>query len=218
MIPLEFIVLAFVFTLTLGVFAQRNILLCAADDGDADMKIAPKSFSRAADDDRFSDADLQEYMRHKSSGNIDLARGLGERYAALLIEEARQNFEPWPEELAQSLRAHQRLLMFSYVVSHVTAELCPSSILAQTTLNVFYDQIEQKAPQLDKYIRDMASYSLYVLCDRSSACLDGEVGKIYARLCGDKDNQRLIGEGAHYYRVYSQACQQLMRQTDYAQA
>ena len=216
MTPMDFTLLTFGAALMLAFFMGSNLLLCAAGD-DADMKIAPKSFSGAkkARDHSEAQAEAQDYLRQKSSGNIDLARTLGERYASLLMDEARQNFDPWPADMAQSLRAHHRLLLLSYVVNRVVAELCSSSILSQTTINVFYNEIEQKAPQLEKYIKDMASYSLYILCERSDTCSEDEIGKIYARLCGDKDNQSLIDEGNHYYRDYRRACEELHSQIGY---
>jgi len=218
MTPLDFTLLTFGATLMLAVFMGSNLLLCSAGD-DADMKIAPKRFSGAkkARDHSEAQAEAQDYLRQKSSGNIDLARTLGERYAALLVDEARQNFDPWPVDMAQSLRAHHRLLLLSYVVNRVVAELCASSILSQTTINVFYNEIEQAAPQLEKYIKDMASYSLYILCERSESCEEDEIGRIYARLCGDKDNQSLIDEGNHYYHTYRRACEELHREIGYAQ-
>jgi len=218
MTSLEFAVLALSCALMLGAVARKNLLLCATADGDADMKIAPDHFS-SSQRDYLSEAEAEalDYLRQKNSGNIDLARTLGEQFAALLIHEAQENFEPWPQGMANSLRAHHRLLLFSYVVNRVVAELSPDSILAHTTTSAFYSEVEQKAPQLDRYIRDMASYSLYILCERSASCSESEVGKIYARLCGDKDNARLIDEGGHYYRAYHQACSDLHKQTQYAQ-
>ena len=206
-------------SLMLGAAKKNSLLLAALGGEDADMKIAPEHFSSAGKSEDSSEAEVEarDYLSQKSVGNISLARDLGERYAALLMREAKTNFDPWPEGLADSLRAHHRLLLLSYVVSRVVTDFSPNSILAHTTLNVFYSELEEKAPQLDKYIRDMASYSLYVLCERSETCSSGEIGKIYARLCGDKDNISLISEGERYYHTYYDICSQLHKQTNYAQ-
>ena len=196
---------------------RKSLLFVAATDEDADMKIAPRSFSAGPKDEASGQDEAEDYLRQKSAGNIPLARSLGERYADLLMAEAKDNFDPWPTELAEGLRAHHRLLLLTYVVNRAVAELSPNSILAQTTLNVFYSELEEKVPQLDKYIRDMGSYSLYVLCERSHSRTDDEIGKIFARLCADKDNSLLIDEGNRHYQEYYAACKELHRQTRYVQ-
>ncbi|MCL2579901.1 MAG: hypothetical protein FWE32_07690 [Oscillospiraceae bacterium] len=206
----------FLFTALKG----ENLLLAASGDEDADMKIAPGSGGSIRDTEpaaEEAEAEAQNYLRQKSSGNIDLARALGSSYAALVMAEAKDKFDPWPEGMAEALQAHHALLLFSYVINRVVADLSHNSILAQTTLNVFYCEIETKAPGLDKYIRDMASYSLYILCERSSQCPTDQVGKIFARLCGDKDNERLIARGHTLFADYYARCKQLHEQTRYAQ-
>ena len=195
----------------------KNLLLATTTDEDADMKIAPESFSRSPVNEVSAQDEAEDYLRQKSAGNICLARKLGERYAGLLMAEVTENFDPWPTDLSQELRAHHRLLLLTYVVNRVVALLSPNSILAQTTLNVFYSTLDEKAPQLDKYIRDMGSYSLYVLCERSHNRTEDDIGEIYAGLCADKDNPSLIDEGNRCYRKYYAACQELHHQTRYTQ-
>ena len=194
----------------------KGLLLATAAGDDADIKIAPKSFSSAPKDEASAKDEAEEYLRQKSAGNIERARGLGERYAALVIAEASESLDSRPAKLAEELRTHHRLLLLTYVINRAVAELSPNSLLAQTTLNVFYSELEKKAPKLlSKYIQDMGSYSLYVLCERSHNCLKDEIGRIYARLCADKDNPLLIDEGNRHYRQYYAACKELHNQTQY---
>ena len=194
---------------------HKNLVFAGAGD-DADMKIAPESFSAVPKDEAAVHREAEEFLRQKSAGNIRLARQLGERYATLLLNEVSKNFDPWPTELAPELAAHHRLLLLTYVVNRVVGENSPNSILAQTTLNVFSGELEDKAPQLDKYIRDTASYSLYVLHERNQGA-DSEVGKIFAGLCADKDNTEVINQGNRYYREYYTLCKELHDQTQYTQ-
>ena len=205
--------------LALTAIQKGRLAFAVTGEEDADMKIAPSggsarySAGEAAEE---AEAEAREYLRQKSAGNISLARALGEQFAALLIAEAKDHFDPWPEGMAEALRAHHSLLLLSYVVNRVVADLSQNSILAQTTLNVFYSEMEEKAPSLDKYIRDMASYSLYILCERSQQCAADEVGRIFARLCGDKDNDRLIADGQARFLDYYKRCSALHGQTVYA--
>ena len=193
---------------------RRNLMLASTGD-DADMKIAPESFSPGWRAETDADSEAEDFLRQKSAGNIQLARELGSRYADLLMAQVRKNFDPWPTDLAGELHAHHRLLLLAYTVNRVVSELSPSPVLAQTTRNVFYQSLEEKAPQLDKYIRDMASYSLYMLHERSQSGDEDEIGRIFARLCADKDNPDLIDRGNRYYREYYTLCKELFSRTQY---
>ena len=199
-----------------GANPRATLVLVSTGDDD-DMKIAPESFSPGWVDETGADSEAEDFLRQKSAGNIRLARELGERYANLLMAQVSKNFDPWPTDFAGELQAHHRLLLLTYLVNRVASELSPSPILAQTTINVFYQSLEEQAPQLDKYIRDMASYSLYMLHERSQSGAEDEIGKIFARLCADKDNPELIERGNRYFREYYNLCKDLHNQTQYAQ-
>lgn len=200
--------------------ARRTNFVFAAmgDEGqDTDIKIAPEKMSSAGTEQGFEEArqEAEVYLRQKSLGNVGKARTLGGQFADLLIETVEKNFNPWPEQMADSLRAHHLVLLFSYAVNRVVTQLSPNSILAHTALGVFYNEVETRVPELDKCIKDMASYSLYVLCERGSSCTDQEIGKIYARLCGDRDNPALIDEGEAAFMSYHKSCAELHERARY---
>jgi hypothetical protein len=106
-------------------------------------------------------------------------------------------------------------VLFSYVVNRVIADISPNSIIAQTALNVFYSRVEETAPHLAEYMRDMAAFSLYILCKRSEHRDDDEIGTVFARTCEDEDNKALVQEGNRLYRSFYEQCVRLHEQAGY---
>lgn len=209
---------------------RKNLTLAVT--GDEDMKIVEGSFTRPSGKEELSEAEAvaKAYMEQKSAGNVEKARALGRQYADTLrmestdllgLEKERKATEgegnlPFAKETSdQLLRAHHRTVLFSYAVNRAIADLSPNSILAQTALNVFYDDLESKDPALAAHVRDMAAFSLYILCDRSENCLEDEIGNIYARLCGGEGQPELVEEGDSCFRRYYELCAHLHQQTQY---
>lgn len=191
-------------------------MLAAPEEGDEDMKIAADHFSAPREDAFDAEAAAKAYLRQKSLGNVDKARALGQRFAATLAESAGDLYREDLKDTPMLIKAHHRVVLFSYTVNKVIADLSPNSILAQTTLNVFYDELETNASELASHIRDMAAFSLYMLCDRSDGNTPEAIGRVYAQLCGEEDNPRLALEGSNLYHQYYQACAALCGQTEYA--
>lgn len=195
--------------------SRRPLLVLPAVAGDEDMKIVDGSFTPSEADG--AEAEAKTYMRQKSAGNVDRARALGGQFALALRERfARLNDPAFTDE--NTLREHHQAVLFSYAVNRVIADLSPNSILAQTALNVFYKDLEDHTPVLAEHIRDMAAFSLYILCERSEVCVDEEIGKIYARLCGEEGSRQLMDEGNRCYRDYFDQCSRLHEQTQYVKA
>ncbi|HHY52351.1 MAG TPA: hypothetical protein GX499_03800 [Clostridiales bacterium] len=209
--------------LELGLFFLAGMTLLAASNralpcllamaGDEDMKIAGDSFKPAPPD--AGEAEAKAYLEQKSSGNVEKARRLGSRFALALRERVSENLNDPNFQGELAVREHHKAVLYSYVVNRVIADLSPNSILAQTALNVFYADLEAETPVLAEHVRDMAAYSLYILCERSETCVDDEIGRIYARLCGEEDNPRRVEEGNRCYREFYHLCSLLHQQTEY---
>jgi len=186
--------------------------------GDEDMKIVTGGFHGFHKDEELENAEAEveanAYMRHKNNGNIEKARALGRQFAAELCGLAKTISEPQSCDDAL-MRLHNKLLLFYYVINRVISDLSLNSILAQTTLNVFYAELESTAPELYGHVRDMAAFSFYILCERSETCNEYEIGKVYARLCGGKDQISVSREGVRLYREYYSVCSGLYEQEEY---
>ena len=179
---------------------------------DDDIKIATGSFAhRQADSDEEA---VRQFLTQKNSGNIEKARLLGELYADVLVKNARSPVFACEKNLMQ-LEHHHRLLLYSFIVNRVIAENSPNSILAQTSLNVFYSEIEKVSPELHRHVCDMAAFSLYILCERSPNRGDEEFGAIYAGLCGFGGHEDIIAEGNAFYKKAYDFCTDKIKAVHY---
>lgn len=193
---------------------NRPGILLLADGEDEDIKIADGHFSSSRSEDS-SEIAAREFLRQKQSGNIKRARELGAVFARALL---------MPEEgpLAGALSRkpmqmqHHIYLLYTYVVNRVIAEHSPDSILAQTSLNVFYSEIETASPEVFRHVNDMAAFSLYILCERSRNRSDDEIGRIFAELCGMKDDPETFRYGNELFHKLYEACAEKIRGTPYA--
>lgn len=180
---------------------------------DDDIKIAGQEKAASLADSAEETARL--FLQHKNSGNIEKARQLGKNFATAIIRA--DNSPLWPEGPPVTQREyHQKLLLYSYIVNRVIAEDSPNSLLAQTSLNVFYSEIESSSKKLHQHVSDMAAFSLYILCERSPSRDESEIGSIYADLCDYEGDQRVIVEGNAFYRRMLGYCRDKIREIGYA--
>lgn len=152
-------------------------------NGDEDIKIVTGSFSGTHRLEDAGDTEAQEFLHQKELGNIEQARELGIRYAQAILE---LDAGPLAKEIQGKapLVQHHQYLLYSHLVSRMIAEESPNSILAQTSLNVFYNAIEDRSGDMHKHLCDMAGLSLYILCERSHQHSSSEIGAVFAQLCG----------------------------------
>lgn len=180
---------------------------------DDDIKIASGSFANTAAMDSAEEA-ARQFLIQKNSGNIDKARGLGKAFAEAMI-----HMETGPlngETRCTQREVHHKLLLYSYVVNRVIAEYSPNSILAQTSLNVFYSEVEADSPELHSHVSDMAAFSLYTLCERTPNRTDDEIGSIYAGLCDFGGDPEKISDGNAFYNKAYAFCKEKINATQYS--
>lgn len=191
----------------------RNIVFAATSD-DEDIKIAGSGFAPHSTAEDAADAAARQFLLEKNAGNIEKARTLGGAYAKTILELENNPELALPDERTM-LETHHQLLLCSYAVNRVIAECSPNSIIAQTSLNVFYNEVETTDPELYKHISDMAAFSLYILGRREGGSGEAGIGKIYARLCGFDGDQAKINEGEHIYKRFYSFCSGEMDRAGY---
>ena len=180
-------------------------------DNDDDMKIAGSDIHSSPREDA-GDIAAKQFLAQKDAGNIDVARNLGTAYAKAILDIGNHN--DFLSKQSTMLEAHHQILLCAYIVNKVIAGKSPNSILAQTSLGRFYDEISSSAPHMYGHISDMAAFSLYILNDRSDD-LDEEVGRIYARLCGFENDSQKVDDGNRIYSRFYDFCAGLMENAGY---
>lgn len=186
-------------------------LLLAVANGDEDIKIADGHFSTKPSAEDAAELAAQDFLRQKQSGNIDHARDLGERFSRMLLDVGKGplagELDGKPEKVIS-----QMYLLASYAVTRAISDFSPNSILAQTTLNVFYSKIEKEKPEIHKYLSDMTAFSLYILCERSRTRSDSEIGEIFAQLCDQDQDETFVDYGNMLYkRMYDAVLEEIQK-------
>lgn|GEM_PF-787271 len=222
--------------LTMFLLAKRNGglrlgLALFSGDPDADMKIIPEGAMQMIPDEDMriatgkysrqngeeAEAAAQEYLKQKKLGNIKQARALGQAYSDEMVKiSCRLLARESAGDETSSRILHQKILLLSYVINRIIADKTPNSILAQTAINVFYSALEQTEPNLHQHACDMAAYSLYILCERSHKGSDGEIGQVYAGLCGFGDDPARVQEGQYLYTEYYASCEKIFDTVEFA--
>ena len=190
-------------------FMHNNIKLVQVED--EDIKIAGNNFNAKGKGEEYSsDLAAKQFLEQKESGNIDKARALGKTLAQALLQ---QNKELFGKGVAtvEPVHPHHQMLLYSYALNRVVSEHSPNSIVAQTVLNVFYNELETASAEMYQHVCDMAAFSLYILCERSEKRKSDEIGKTYASLCDDESFFR-IDEGNRLYSLYYAYCLNVHRQ------
>jgi hypothetical protein len=183
--------------------------------GDEDMKIVGDSFSPLPAEDP-AETEARRFLKQKSVGNIEKARELGKLYARAVVDMTKNSPLGAAADCGQ-MEIHHQLVLCSYVVNRVVAEHSPDSILAQTSLRVFYDEVERASTVMYAHISDPAAFSLYTLWERSRNRDEDEIGRIYAKLCGLEGNCKTIQDGNALHRWFIAVCTQYIENTAYVE-
>ena len=189
-------------------------LAAVTGENDADMKIVSGPISSMRRGEDAAELAARDFIKQKEAGNIDRARALGSRYAQALINIDKGLLsEPLPN--GNPLIQHHLYLLFAFVVNHVIADHSPNSILSQTSLNVFFHDIEERSPQLSNHVNDMAAFSLYILAERNKNGQDDDYGHIFADQCGEEGNREMIQYGNSLYDRIYRYCVEEIRKAGY---
>jgi hypothetical protein len=204
--------------MTLMVMPQKQrggLRLLFSSGGDEDMKIVGDSFSPLPAEDP-AETEARRFLKQKSVGNIEKARELGKIYAQAVVDMTKNSPLDSAADGGQ-MEFHHQLVLCSYVVNRVIAERSPHSILAQTSLRVFYDEVERASTVMYTHVSDPAALSLYTLWERSRSRDEDEIGRIYAKLCGQEGNCKTIQDGNALSRWFYGVCTQYIENTAYTE-
>jgi len=177
---------------------------------DDDMKIVGERIRPHLDDEDPAEAEARLFLRHREAGNIEKARELGRRYAHAILESGER-----PAGSQSEMESHQQLLLCSFLVNRVIGENSPDSILAQTSLHVFYDEVAAGSTSMSKHVSDLAAFSLYTLWERSRDKDESELGRIYAKLCEKGGSRKVIKDGNALSKRFYKLCLEMMEDMDY---
>lgn len=169
---------------------------------DSDVKIFK---DKKKDSDSFDEVSvISEMNRHRSNGNIQKAKNLGNHLASILVDEP---------QLLSDLEAEVGPLNFSDDIMYqikvllvFTAEYCINrsfsvSLLSTTAINAMYDAISASIYEFYDRLDDAAEYSFYYLAVRKGKNIAGNIGVSFAMLCGKEKDEHFTSLGEKIFEV-----------------
>ena len=192
---------------------KESSLLLASVGDDSDMKIVPPSGITPSLEDAGEKA-AQEFVAQKKNGNIDKAYSLGKRIAGVFFEENGPVLTFCEASLQPFIRL-QRKILFAFAADAVLNAELPS-VLAETASQVFSAQVQQFEPLLYEKINDPKTLSYYLLCSKNGRERFENIGKAFALLCGEEENERLCRLGDCLYREYQLLCERMIKEAQFS--
>lgn len=147
---------------------------------------------------------IAEMTRHRSNGNFDKAKNLGNQLAGIFVDE---------RALLSNLESEVGALDFDNDIMYqikvllvFTAEYCinhslSSPLLSNTAVNSMYEMVSEKAFEFYDKLDDAAEYSFYYLAVRKGGNIAKNIGTSFAMLCGKEKDEEFTGLGTKIFEV-----------------
>lgn len=192
------------------------LALCRTEGPEEDVKTKLPCAGKVPEDD--GEAEIRLYFRHKRSGNIDVARGIGEQLAnrVLGFHLPQQDLEKNEKSLWPVLEEQARM-MYVYTAETAARESSPDSILCQMVIAALNDGISDREPDFYHRMDDCRAYTVYKLCstrrDQENICR--HMGRAYCQLVGGGDGQQIAQLGSRLYLELTRQCRQAFSRQQY---
>ena len=183
---------------------------------DRDVKV----FYPSAEKKRNSEKDILEIAEildnQRSNGNLLLARKLGEHLAAIKPENAGEldgiDLEKAGidvDKLESNVLYQIRVLMT--FAAQITLHSVLPSVLSSEAVNIMYNKMRDKSEAFYDNLTDGTSFSFYYLAIRKGINIEENIGKNFAMLCGDEDEEELINLGKTVYTLSNNYIKELVK-------
>lgn len=174
------------------------------EEEDMDIKIAGAHANIVPDDGELA---AIEFSGQKHNGNITRAYALGKRFAGLLFTtDDVLAARCCKKYAANSVIRSNAQVLFAFIVDTVLEHDCPNSVIAQTALNHFHEQVQAKSPETYTAILDSGAFSLYLLCSRDAKVSRDCIGSAFADGCDMESDNAVVKLGEDLYAEYVTIC------------
>lgn len=163
---------------------------------DSDVKIFT---GKAKSDDEGSEILrlAEESKRHRANGNSEKAKQVG----ITLAEAApRELGDPALKKYVGDPEILYEIKVLSVFTGEASAHMyMPNPMLATTAVNSLYDNLRSQFPGFYENITDGTAFSFYYLNLRRGIEVEKNIGKTFAMLCDDDNNEELISLGENIF-------------------
>lgn len=186
-----------------------NFFFCKEDD----VKIAPDFSTKKLLQNPLepSNEEIERYYRHRNCKNLDRARKLGCDLAQNIL-----SLQDHCEEnhITPALFPHA-MMLYLFVSEHCLLQSVTDPILHKLVLSQMNDTISLSLPDFYSNVCQYRSYTLYKLCleeEEQQTCEHRiqSIGKCWAHIAGDENNEELCALGQTLYLQMSRRCAEIL--------
>lgn len=170
-------------------------------------------------------ADAFEMMNiHRTNGNLQKARELGERLATLTPSETNDGIQlNFSELLAVKYRSqdimYQIKVLLVFLAETILQKEIPETFLATTAINAMHNKLRNESPAFFRNISDGAAFTFYFLALRKGGDIKENMGEAFAMLCSvQKNKEGYIEAGKTVCTVAVEEIIKEIRKVEFAKA
>lgn len=164
---------------------------------------------------------VDEMKRQVISGNLQKARKLGEAIADS-FHEAAEKEELW--NMAQSCNVKeldrrikdQAIILSVFTAEYVFNHYMPDQLLSTTAISTLYDTLTEDSPELYNNLLASTAFSFYYMNLDGKETAPDIIGKTFAVLCDDDDNENLLCYGKTVFMTSLESYKKAVESVDFA--
>lgn len=147
---------------------------------------------------------------HRSNGNLQKARDLGERLATLSPSDDTDGIHiDLSDDLPAKFRSQDIMYQIKVLLVFAAETLLQTEIetemLATTAINAMHDKIRRDTPVFFKNISDGAAFTFYYLAIKKGGDITENIGEAFAMLCNvQKNKEGFINAGKTVWKIAAQ--------------
>lgn len=189
---------------------------------DEDIKV----FYPSGDKEKNSEKDVLSIAHaldvQRSNGNLALAKKLGKQLSSVTPENAGEfdGIDLEAEGLDTDITAlNSGTLYQCRVLMLFTAQITLHSVLppiiSSEAVNSMYDSLRENSEPFYDNVMDGTSFSFYYLAIRKGFNIDENIGRNFAMLCGDEDDDELSTLGRKIFTATGKYVKSLIKSFDF---
>jgi len=151
-------------------------------------------------------AAVNDVRLHRSNGNIEKARRLGEALATIAPTSDGDNISVnlrehlAPKFFAPDILYQIKVLLVFAAETLIQLEI-PVSILSTAAIAAMYEKMERLTPGFYKNISNGAAFTFYYLALQKGGEVDENIGEAFAMLCSVKNKESFIAAGKTVWNI-----------------
>lgn len=186
---------------------------------DFDIKIFPPINSKTVKDEPVVIVD--EMKRQVISGNLQKAKKLGDMIAES-FRTAAEKEELWNmahncniTELDRRIK-DQAIILSVFTAEYVFNHYMPDPILSTTAITTLYDTLTKESPELYNNLLASTAFSFYYMNLGEKETAPDVIGKTFAVLCDDDENENLLCYGKTVFVTSLENYKKAVNSVDFA--